>query len=348
MTVCLVTGGGGFVGKALCLRLKRDGHRVISLARGNYPELQQAGIECVQADLSSNPKSYERHFAGVDVVFHTASKVDMWGRYKDFLAANVIGTRNVIECCRKHGVKRLVYTSSPSVIADGHDHRGIGESYPYPARHAAYYPATKAIAEREVLAANDANLFTVALRPHLIWGPGDRHFVPAILDRARAGRMVRIGQGQNVVDLCYIDDCVEAHVLAMQRLLDNPQVRGQAYFITQGDPVKFWEWVDKVLVANGLPKITRSVPKGVAFSLAWIFEGISRLCPWQMKPLFTRFLVSQMTCDHWFSIEKARRELGYKPSLTVEQGLASFGSLTSSNLLESSNPFSAEEGSPGL
>lgn len=320
--ISLVTGGGGFVGKALCLELLKRGHKVRSLARGEYPELQSLGVETVRADLSADPNTFAQAFHGVGTVFHTASKVDMWGRYQDFFKANVIGTRNVIELCRKYSVANLIYTSSPSVIADGKNHKNIDESYPYPKKHMAFYPATKAIAEREVLGAADHKLKTVALRPHLIWGPGDRHLIPTIVGKAKSGKLMIVGDGNNMVDLCFIEECVAAHLTAHDRLKAGADISGKAYFISQGSPLKMWDWINQVLELSGLPPIKKKVSASLAYGIAAILEQMCKLIPGRPEPRLTRFLVSQMSTDHYFSIERAKRELGYSPKNTVQQGMS--------------------------
>ena len=321
-----VVGGGGFVGKALATALKRAGHSVVSLSRGSYPDLEALGIECVQADISDGTAAWWQALRGCDGVFHTAAKVDMWGPYAGFFRTNVIGTRNVVEACQRAGVKRLVFTSSPSVIHDGSNLCGVDESYPYPHTFDAFYPMTKAQAEQEVLAADTPGaLRTVALRPHLIWGPGDTHLVPTIVERAKAGRLRRIGDGSNLVDLTYIDDCVAAHICAMRTLETAPnQAGGRAYFISQGDPVPMWAWIDDVLRAHGLEPVNRSLSTKAAMLAARIMEAVSRglrLVGIQTKPLLTRFLVSEMATSHYFSIENAKRDLGYLPSRSVADAL---------------------------
>lgn len=322
----IVTGGGGFVGKALAKELRRAGHDVLSLSRGSYPELTELGVVSARVDLGSDDTSWWSMFEGADGVFHTAAKVDMWGRYEDFFRTNVAGTRNVLAACKQAGVKNLVFTSSPSVIHDGNQLCGVNEEYPYPAHFDALYPQTKAQAEREVLASDKPGVLrTTALRPHLIWGPGDTNLVPTILDRARKGRLPRIGDGENLVDLTYIDDCVNAHVLAMQTLETNPeQVGGRVYFISQGEPVKMWSWIDQILQANGLEPISRSIGSKTAMTLAYIVEGVSRVLlrlGVEREPLLTRFLVSEMYTSHYFDISRARRDLGFNPKYSIAEAL---------------------------
>lgn len=320
----VISGGGGFVGKALALRLHREGHRVITLARSDYPELRAAGIEHHQVDITADPKLWGHLCAGATGFFHVAAKVDMWGRYEDFFRINVEGTRNVIAACRAQKIERLVYTSSPSVVADGTDLNGIDESYPYPKHHEAYYPKTKAIAEREVLALTDIK--ALALRPHLIWGPGDTNLLPTIIERARAGRLVQIGDGTNRVDITYIDDCVGAHVCAMAALNTNPAARRRAYFISQGEPVLLWSWVNEVLHANGLPPIKKHIPRWGASLIATLAESLARIDPKGREPFLSKFLASEMATSHYFDISAARRELGYTPRFTIQEGMvATFG-----------------------
>jgi len=322
----VVTGGGGFVGKALCKELKRQGHYVLSLSRGKYPDLEATGVHTKQVDIGSSVDSWVGLFEGIDGVFHTAAKVDMWGDYNDFYATNVLGTRNILAACRRAGVKRLVFTSSPSVIHTGSDLRHVDESLPYPKHFDAYYPQTKAQAEQEVLGSDQHGvLHTIALRPHLIWGPNDTNLIPTILERARAGRLTRIGSGENKVDLTFIEDCVHAHILAMQALENTPEtVGGKAYFISQGDPVPMWGWIDQVLAVHGLPPVKKSLPTPVAHRLAWVMEmGAKALALVGIKvtPLLTRFLVSEMATDHYFNIARAKKDLGYLPSCSINDAM---------------------------
>lgn len=321
----VITGGGGFVGKALGKALCAKGHEVVAIARGEYPELQDFGISSAVVDITSPVERWRDIFKGFDGVFHTAAKVDMWGRREDFFKTNVVGTQNVIAACRYAGVKNMVFTSSPSVIHDGNDLVGVDETYPYPRHFDAYYPETKALAENEVLAVNGTGIKTVALRPHLIWGPGDTNLIPTIVERAKAGTLKRIGDGSNKVDLTFIDDCVEAHVLAMSALERGDQaVYGKVYFISQGDPVNMWDWINDVLVMSGLPQVRRSVPKGIAMAAARVCERVARVLNaigYQYTPLLTRFLVSEMSTHHFFSIEAAKRDLAYIPSYTIKEAM---------------------------
>ena len=322
----IVTGGGGFVGKALIKALVSAGHHVISISRGVYPELEALGVVQQRIDIGSDSSSWSGVFEGVDGVFHTAAKVDMWGRFADFYRTNVLGTKNLLDACKQYNVKNFVFTSSPSVIHDGDHLRDTDESKPYPKHFHAPYPHTKALAEQAVLKANQLDeLKTVALRPHLIWGPNDTNLIPTVVERARAGRLTRVGAGTNRVDLTFIDDCVSAHTLAMKALeSDDRRVCGKVYFISQGEPVSMWGWIDEVLRAHDLPPVQRNISESVAGILAVMCESVARvitICGGNWKPLLTRFLVSEMSKDHYFSIEAARRDLGYTPSCTIAEAM---------------------------
>ncbi len=321
----VVTGGGGFVGRYLVKRLLGEGYQVLSVARGKYPFLTEWGAECLKADLAEDSGGLTKAFAGADVVFHAAAKVEMWGDYQDFFRVNVEGTRNVIRACQQAGVSRLVFTSSPSVVAGGEDLCGVDESYPYPDHYLAHYPATKALAEQEVLAADGSGgLSALSLRPHLIWGPGDVNLIPTVIERARAGRLVRIGGGANLSDFTYIDECVDAHLLAAEALASRPESRGKAYFITQGEPVRLWWWVDQILECAGLPPVSRAVPRAAAEAIAVVCEFISRATRSKNEPYLTRFLVKEMATSHYFNITRARDLLGYAPKFSTPERLASF------------------------
>ena len=327
----LVTGGSGFVGSALCRRLHALGHDVIALARRPSPMLAAAGIRTVIHDLAAPAadSSLAGMFTGVGCVFHTAAHVKMWGPKGAFRAGNIVATDHVIAACREAGVPRLVFTSSPSVVATPAGLRGVDESQPYPAHFEAFYPETKAAAEQAVLAAHSAELQTIALRPHLIFGPGDTNLVPTILTRARAGRLVQVGDGSNLVDLTFIDDCVEAHGLAAAALDERPSAGGRAYFISQGTPVPLWGWIARVLELHSVAPVRRKISARLARVLATVAETTWRAGRFKSDPPLTRFLAEEMATDHYFDLSAARRELGYAPSLTVwEATERSFGGAT--------------------
>jgi nucleoside-diphosphate-sugar epimerase len=315
----LVTGGGGFLGGAILRGLLRKGHQVRSFSRGVYPVLEELGVEALQGDVAEAARVQEA-CRNCEVVFHVAAKAGIWGKYGGYYQSNVKGTENVIEACRREGISRLVYTSSPSVIFDGEDMEGVDERVPYPKRYKAAYPQTKAAAERLVLKANDATLSTVALRPHLVWGPGDTHLIPGIVARGRTGRLRRIGKTSKLVDFTYVDDAAAAHLLAADRLSPGSSISGRAFFISQGRPMPLWDFIGRVMEAADLPVITRTVPPWVAYAAACLSEGLYRLLPLEGEPPITRFLTEELATAHWFDISAARRELGYDPQVSMEEG----------------------------
>ena len=317
----LVTGGGGFLGRAVVERLLRRGHQVRSYARGSYPALAARGVEQVRGDLA-DPRATAAACAGCRAVVHAAALVPGTpGTASRFHAVNVAGTEAVIAGCRAHRVERLVFASSPSVVFAGRDLRGVDESIPYPDHYDSPYARTKALAEQAVLAANDGALAAAALRPHLIWGPGDRHLVPALIARARRGRLVRIGRGPFRIDVTYVDSAAEAHALAVERLAPGARPAGRAYFISQGEPVDLWQFVGRLLQLAGAPPVRRRVPRWLALAAAGLAEGAGRLLRPAAAPPLTRFLVREISSSHWFDISAARRDLGYAPPVSIAEGL---------------------------
>lgn len=315
----LVTGGTGFLGRKLVEQLLAQGRSVTVLARTPAPDLQARGVRFVRASLD-DAEAVMAACAGVGTVFHVAAKVGVWGRHEDFFRANVLGTRAVIEGCRRHGVRRLVHTSTPSVVYNGRDLRDADETLPLTTRCPSAYPLTKAQAEREVLAANGATLRTVALRPHLIWGEGDPHLVPRVLARARAGRLRVVGRGDNRVDMVHVDNAVDAQLLA-ERAVEGV-AGGRAYFITNGEPVVLWEWINALLCALGEPPVTRRVPLGLARTAGAVCEVLWRVGGLKGEPPMTRFVAAELAKDHWFSLAAARRDLGYAPRISMAEGTA--------------------------
>jgi nucleoside-diphosphate-sugar epimerase len=315
----LVTGGGGFLGRAIVERLIARGDTVRAFQRGHYPVLNRLGATCHAGDLSE-AEALCRAADGCDVVMHTAAKAGVWGRYADYRRVNVLGTRNVLAACRRAGVGRLVYTSSPSVVFDGKDEHGIDERAPYAQRFLAHYPRTKAQAERLVLAANSPTLSTVALRPHLIWGPVDPHFVPRLVERAKSGRLRLVGDGTNLVDSTYIDNAAAAHLLAADCLAPGAPCAGRAYFISNGEPLPIAVLLGRLLAAAGLPPIERTISSRFAYVLGAVLEWAHRIVPGAGEPPLTRFVVRQLAAAHWFDLTAARRDLGYVPEVSLAEG----------------------------
>ena len=316
----LVTGGGGFLGSRIVEMLHERGDQVVVLGRRDYPHHTRAGIRTIQADLR-DADAVRQACDGMDIVFHAGALPGIWGKRKAFWDTNVTGTDNVIAGCREHGVPKLVYTSTPSVVFGQEELCGVDESQPYPARYLADYPKTKSIAERAVLAANGSSLATVAIRPHLIWGPGDPHLIPRIIARAREGKLIRVGSGHNRVDITYIDNAAAAHVLAGDRLEPGSRCAGRAYFVSQGEPVELWPWLNEILKAVDVPVPRRSMSYSLAYRLGALMEVIYRVRGGAREPRMTRFLAAQLAKSHYFSIEAARRDFGYEPLVATSEGL---------------------------
>lgn len=320
----LVTGGGGFLGRYIVEQLVARGDRVRSFGRGAYPELAALGVEVVRGDVG-DAGAVARACAGIDCVFHVAALAGVGVDWRPFKQINVQGTEHVLRACREAGVGRLVYTSSPSVTFAGTDQRGVDESVAYDfdwlRANGAHYSRSKALAEQAVLAADGDGLRTCALRPHLIWGPRDNHLIPRLLDRARRGRLRRVGDGGNVVDVTYVENAARAHVLAADALEGAAPARGKPYFISQGEPVNCWEWINAVLGLAGLQAVRRSISYTAARRLGAVCEWAYRALRRRGEPPMTRFLADQLATSHWFDIAAARRDLEYEPTVSMGEGM---------------------------
>lgn len=317
----LVTGGGGFLGQAICRQLVARGHVVRTLNRQAHPALEALGVEQRLADIASLDLVVEAA-AGVEAIVHCAGRVGAWGRIEDYYETNVRGTDNVLAACELNEIDKLVFTSSPSVVHGGADLEGVDESAPYATHFSSPYAQTKALAEQHVLAANGAQLATVALRPHFVWGPGDPNLLPRILARARRGQLRLIGDVAKKIDTVYVDNAAEAHALALEKLAIGAPIAGKVYFISQGEPVTHEALINSWLNADGFPPETRRIPIGLARFLAAAFEAVYGLLRISREPPLTRFIVEQMTTAHWFNIAAARRDLDYVPRVSMAEGLA--------------------------
>ena len=316
----LVTGGGGFLGTAIVKMLLAEGHTVRSISRSHYAHLDELAVEQIAGDLGDEA-AVMKAVEGCEQVFHVAAKAGVWGSYESYHQANVVGTENVISACRKHKVSKLIYTSSPSVVFDGEDQKGIDESVPYPEVFLAHYPKTKAMAESLVNQANSPELATVSLRPHLIWGPDDNHLVPRIVARGRARRIKAIGDPTNLVDTVYVDNAAEAHLQAAKALTHDGPCGGKNYFITNDEPMTMTDIINGILDAAGVAPISGKVSMGLAYGVGTIMESAYRLFGISSEPAMTRFVARQLGTAHWFDISAAKRDFGYQPKITIAEGL---------------------------
>ena len=315
----LVTGGGGFVGGRIVDRLLERGWSVRSFGRAAQPALEARGVEVVRGDLA-DAASVGAACAGMDAVFHTAAKAGVWGRWEDYYRPNVAGARNVARACREKGVPYLVHTSTPSVVFNRRAIRGADERMPYGRRWLCHYAHTKALAERAVFALRSDALRVVALRPHLVFGPGDPHLLPRVLESAVAGRLKQVGGGDSRVDVAYIDNVADAHLRALDAL---PAGRGdgRAYFISQGEPVRLWDWINGILERLGHRPVKGRVPLPVAYALGGLCELVWALGRRTDDPPMTRFVAVELGKDHFFNTDAARRELGFAPNVGMAAAL---------------------------
>ena len=320
----LVTGASGFLGGNLIHRLLDQGCAVKGLCRRPQPKLEALGVKMFYVDLA-DAKSVRNACQEADTVFHTAAKVGIWGKYREFHDANVIGTQSIVNGCRDFEVSKLIYTSTPSVVFNAEAISGANESLPYGDGIPCHYPTTKVIAEKAVLAAHGlppGNLKTVALRPHLIWGPGDPNLIPRVLDRGRKGKLRIVGEGNNRVDLSYIDNIVDAHLsaeAALDKLENNPG--GKAYFISNDEPVLLWEWINGLLNRNGISTIKKKISLAQAQRAGAVLELIWKALRLRGEPPMTRFVASELAKDHWFDIAAAKRDLDYHPRVSMAEGM---------------------------
>ncbi len=316
----LVTGGGGFVGGAIIDQLLARDWQVRSVARGAYPSLVDKGVEVLRGDLADDRVAADA-MVGCDGVFHVAAKAGVFGSAADYERSNVVATRRVVDAAKAAGIRRLLYTSTPSVVHGGGDVEGVDESAPYPDHFTAPYPETKARAEQYVLGQADDTMGSVAIRPHLVWGPGDTQLVPRIIERARTGKVRFVGDGSNIVDTTYIDNAAAAHLSAFDRLNPGSPISGKAYFIAQDEPRPIRDIVNDLIGAAGLPPITKTIPAPVAYvagsAAEWLY---GRFRP-EAEPPMTRFLAEQLATAHWFDLTAAKNELGYRPEVTFAHGL---------------------------
>ncbi|MCH2114001.1 MAG: NAD-dependent epimerase/dehydratase family protein [Pirellulales bacterium] len=325
----LVTGGGGFLGRYIVEKLVARGDRVRSFGRRDYRDLAALGVEVVRGDISDQ-QQIAAACADIDCVFHVAARPGTSVLPRPYYQANTLGTQHVLAGCRRHGVPRLVYTSSPSVVFSGVDQTNIDETAPlaldWLARHQSYYSHSKALGEQAVLSANDGPLRTCALRPHLIWGPRDAHLLPRLIARAKAGRLRRVGNGQNRVDSIYVENAADAHLLAADALArENSPVAGNAYFLSQGEPVNCWEWIDQLLALANLPPVKKSISPQAAWRLGAACEAGYRLLRIQQEPPMTRFVAAQLATSHWFDLSAAVHDFGYRPAISSEDGMRRLG-----------------------
>ena len=320
MKKVIVTGGGGFIGKAIVRQLLAQDIAVTVIGRRNYPDLPALGAKIARGDIRDKSfltKTFKNH----DTVFHVAALAGIWGDRESYHSINVTGTENVLAACRSNNIDRLIYTSTPSVVFNGNDLCGVDETTPYAEKFLCHYAETKIIAEKTVLKENSEELKTCAIRPHLVWGPGDTNLIPRLIIRGRRKQLRIVGQGDNMVAISYIDNVVTAHLLAAANLEQSASAAGKAYFIAQNEPVNLWNWINDLFTRLDIPRIE----KKISFKKAWlagaVLEKIYKCLSWEREPRMTRFLAEQLARSHWFSLEAAKKDLGYAPQVSTEEGM---------------------------
>ena len=321
----LVTGANGFLGSNIVQQLLKRGYDVRAMTRRKNDALSSLNVESVLGDVR-DLDSLLAATRDIETVYHTAAISGIWGPWKKFHSNNTIGTRNVVEACVQNKVRRLVHSSSPSVVFNGEHQVNANESLPYPRRWLCHYPHSKALAEQHVLEANEySGLMTCALRPHLIWGPGDRHLIPRLLQRARSKQLRRVGDGGNQVDMIFVENAATAHIQAAEAMQPGSPVCGSAYFLSQGEPVNCWGWINDILELAGLPRVKKSISFFWAYQLGAALEGYHEMMNIDAEPRMTRFLAAQLAKSHYYDISRARSDFGYFPAVSTEEGMRRLG-----------------------
>lgn len=316
----LVTGGSGFLGKALCKKLHDLGNEVSYLSRSESNELKALNIIWIQGDISDVSVALLAT-KGQNAVFHTAALAGYWGKREDYFKTNVEGTENIINGCLKNQVPHLIFTSSPSIIFNGKDLVNVNESIDYPKNHLCFYSETKCLAEKLILENNKNGLKTISLRPHLIWGPGDNHLIPRVIASAKDERLKIVGDGLNKVDMIYIDNAVQGHIDAWAGLINMMHCDGKSYFISDDAPIELWPWINNLLRELSIPPITKKVSYKVAYGVGACLEIIYKLLVMEGEPPMTRFLAQSLAKHHYFDCRNAKRDFNYKTVVSSEDAL---------------------------
>ncbi len=313
------------MGSYVVEKLLDRGHTVRAMTRRRDDALSGLSLETVHGDLRDFDACVQA-IRDVDVVIHTAGVSGIWGPWKHYHSNNTIATRNVVQACIQNKVPRLVYASSPSVIFTGEHQMNANESLPYAKNWLCHYSKSKALAEQHVLEANEfSGLMTCAIRPHLIWGPRDNHLIPRLLQRARNKQLRRIGDGTNQVDMIYVENAAMAHIQAAEALEPGSPVCGSAYFVSQNDPVNCWAWINDILALAGLPRVRQGISFYWAFRIGLLLETYHEMFGIQREPRMTRFLAAQLAKSHYYDISRAKRDFGYFPVVSTEEGMRRLG-----------------------
>jgi nucleoside-diphosphate-sugar epimerase len=322
MMKVLVTGATGFLGGALARRLQARGDEVTVLGRSPAPlaELAREGMRPIQADLA-DAEAVRAACQGQAVVFHSGALSSAWGPAEVFYRSNVLGTRNVIAGCEAGGVGRLVHVSTPSIYFRFETRLEVREDAPLPRQPANEYARTKLLAEAEIDQAAARGLPVITLRPRAIFGEGDNAILPRLIGRLQQGRLRIIGDGRNITDLTYVQNVVDALLLCAEA---PSALLGRKYNLTNGEPLPLWPLIEKLCRALGYEYPRRRIPYPLALGLAGLLEAVHQRLPGQPEPLLTRYMVGVLAKSTTLDISAARRDLGYVPRVTVDQGFERF------------------------
>lgn len=318
----LVTGATGFLGKALARRLHARGDQVTALGRNPsiLAELEHEGLRPLRADLGAGA-AIRAACQGQEIVFHAGALSSAWGSAEAFFRANVLGTRHVIAGCEAAGVRRLVHVSTPSIYFRFESRLDVREDAPLPAQPANEYVRTKLLAEAEIDRAFGRGLPVITIRPRAIFGEGDNAILPRLISRLASGRLRVIGDGQNLTDLTYVENVVDALILCAEA---PETLLGRKYNITNGEPLPLWGLIRQVCEALGYAYPQKRIPYPAAIGLATVLEVVSRILPGQPEPLLTRYMVGVLAKSTTLDISAACRDLGYAPRVSVQEGFERF------------------------
>ena len=318
----LVTGATGFLGKALARRLKTRGDEVTVLGRNPaiLAELEREGLRPLRGDLA-DAAVVQTACQGQELVFHAGALSSAWGPAEAFYRANVLGTRNVIAGCEAGGVRRLVHVSTPSIYFRFESRLAVAENSPLPAKTANEYARTKLLAEGEIDRACARGLPVITIRPRAIFGEGDNAILPRLISRLQSGRLRIIGDGLNITDLTYVENVVDALLLCAEA---PDALLGRKYNITNGEPQLLWGLIEQLCAALGYQYPRRRISYPAAMALAAVLEAVCRRLPGQPEPLLTRYMVGVLAKSTTLDISAARRDLGYRPRVSVQAGFERF------------------------
>lgn len=316
----LVIGGGGFLGTKIVEMLISDGHNVRVLGRNYYTHLKKMDVECIKADIR-NEADIAKSLTGIDTIFHVASKNGFYGNWNEFKSINIVGTETILSAALSKNVEKFIYTSSPAVVGFDNDLHNGGIDVPYPTKHESPYSYTKAQAEQIVKTKNGDGIATVSLRPHMIFGPGDKHLFPRILDKASKGSFKRIGEGKNIIDLTFVDNAASAHIDAAKALIsDKSPCAGGAYFISNDEPVIFYDYLNEIFRNLNINTINNGLTLSTARKVGKLLEGFYKTFSIKSEPLVTPYLANMMGLSHWYDMGPAKKDLNYKVKVSMSEG----------------------------